>query len=412
MTSALNFLVAARQSEIAELEQLQRTSALVELLSQLIHALQKERGLSNVFLASAGQRGGAQRSAQAAECAAVAGRVRDSLDQPDTVAGRGGQGARLFSRIAYVLQGLDALPALRTRIADRAVSPEAATAAFIQLLAGLLAVVFEAADSAPEPGISRLLVALFNFMQGKEFAGQERATGVAAFVSGTSEAPRQQHWLHLIASQERSFQVFAAFSPPRPLALWREAVAADATLAVIERLRRVGCTAPAGTPLDPELSAPWFDCYTRHMDALQGVEAELAAALQQQCQHRIAEARAALRALQAQPDVPGAQDFFLATPAQAPAAQLGRQLDRSVLDLVQDQSLRLQAMQDELETVRAALGERKTVERAKGLLMARRQLSEGEAHKLLRQTAMNQNRRLVDVAEAVLAMADLLPPAA
>ena len=41
--------------------------------------------------------------------------------------------------------------------------------------------------------------------------------------------------------------------------------------------------------------------------------------------------------------------------------------------------------------------------------MAHRHLSEEEAHKMLRQTAMAQSRRLVDVAEAVLAMADLLP---
>lgn len=77
--------------------------------------------------------------------------------------------------------------------------------------------------------------------------------------------------------------------------------------------------------------------------------------------------------------------------------------------LVQEQSLRLQAMHHELETVRTALTERKTVERAKGLLMTHRGMSEAEAHKLLRQTAMNQNRRLIDVAEAMLAMADLLP---
>ena len=69
---------------------------------------------------------------------------------------------------------------------------------------------------------------------------------------------------------------------------------------------------------------------------------------------------------------------------------------------------RLQAMLAELETVRATLTERKLLERAKGLLMARRQLSEGEAHKMLRQTAMNQNRRLVDVAESLLSMADYL----
>ena len=44
--------------------------------------------------------------------------------------------------------------------------------------------------------------------------------------------------------------------------------------------------------------------------------------------------------------------------------------------MVQEQSHRLQAMSDELETVRASLNERKIVERAKGLLMAHRRLSE------------------------------------
>jgi AmiR/NasT family two-component response regulator len=66
-------------------------------------------------------------------------------------------------------------------------------------------------------------------------------------------------------------------------------------------------------------------------------------------------------------------------------------------------------MSEELDTVRASLNERKLVERAKGLLMAHRRMTEDEAHKMLRQTAMNQNRRLIDVAESVLAMADYLP---
>ncbi|HSH90312.1 MAG TPA: ANTAR domain-containing protein, partial [Ramlibacter sp.] len=81
----------------------------------------------------------------------------------------------------------------------------------------------------------------------------------------------------------------------------------------------------------------------------------------------------------------------------------------SILGMVQEQSRRLQAMSDELDTVRSALNDRKLVERAKGLLMAHRQLSEDEAHKVLRTMAMNQNRRLVDVAEAVLTMAEVLP---
>lgn len=413
MKSALRFLVAARQCEIGELEQLQRTSALVDQLSHLIHALQKERGLSNVYLASAGMRGGPARLAQMAECDRIAAVAREGFDRLDLQPGspaHPGHGARLFSRIAQVLQCLDALPALRERIASQDMAAEAATAAFIDLVAGLLAVVFEAADSAPEPGISRLLVALFNVMQGKEFAGQERATGVAAFACGACDALRQQHWLHLIASQERCFQVFTEFAPPQSLALWQESSGADATLAVIERLRRVGCTASPGTPLSTQMAEPWFDSCSLRMDALHAVETRLTAELQQQCEHRIADARAALQALVRTPAVPGTAPLALGD-LPAPATRLGPQLDRSVMDLVRDQSQRLQAMQAELETVRAALSERKLLERAKGLLMQRRQLSESEAHKLLRQTAMNQNRRLAEVAQAVLAMADLLPPA-
>ena len=88
----------------------------------------------------------------------------------------------------------------------------------------------------------------------------------------------------------------------------------------------------------------------------------------------------------------------------------GPQVERSILELVHEQAQRLQQMGDELDMVRASLNERKLVERAKGLLMAHRQLSVHEAHKTLRQMAMNQNRRLAEVAQAVLAMAEILPP--
>ena len=61
-------------------------------------------------------------------------------------------------------------------------------------------------------------------------------------------------------------------------------------------------------------------------------------------------------------------------------------------------------MSDELAAVRASLEERKLVERAKGVLMRHQGLAEDEAYRLLRQTAMNQGRRIVEVAEAALAM--------
>ena len=68
----------------------------------------------------------------------------------------------------------------------------------------------------------------------------------------------------------------------------------------------------------------------------------------------------------------------------------------------------LAGLRTELSTAQQRLAERKFVERAKGLLMKARGLSEDEAYHTLRRMAMERNRRLGDVAKSVLEMADLL----
>lgn len=67
-----------------------------------------------------------------------------------------------------------------------------------------------------------------------------------------------------------------------------------------------------------------------------------------------------------------------------------------------------QRMRAELETTKRALEERKVIDRAKGLLMKARGISEEEAYALLRKTAMGQGKRVADVASALVTTADLL----
>jgi response regulator NasT len=68
---------------------------------------------------------------------------------------------------------------------------------------------------------------------------------------------------------------------------------------------------------------------------------------------------------------------------------------------------KLQAERDE---ARLALSERKTIDRAKAILMDSRGLAEPDAYALLRSTAMNQGRKLVEVAEALITASALLAP--
>ena len=65
-------------------------------------------------------------------------------------------------------------------------------------------------------------------------------------------------------------------------------------------------------------------------------------------------------------------------------------------------------LQAELTEAKTALAERKTIEKAKSILIQSRGLSEPDAYALLRSTAMNQGRRNVEVAEALITANALL----
>ena len=81
---------------------------------------------------------------------------------------------------------------------------------------------------------------------------------------------------------------------------------------------------------------------------------------------------------------------------------------RSVLETAIARFQIMRQMQSELDAAKRALGDRKTIDRAKGILMRQRALSEDEAYQLLRKTAMDQGRKVIDVAQALVTAADLL----
>ncbi|MEL6482100.1 MAG: ANTAR domain-containing protein [Pseudomonadota bacterium] len=81
---------------------------------------------------------------------------------------------------------------------------------------------------------------------------------------------------------------------------------------------------------------------------------------------------------------------------------------KPVLDAAIARFKMVSRMRRELEATKAALAERKTIDRAKGLLMAARGVGEDEAYTLLRRTAMDQGKRIAEVAAAIVTAAELL----
>jgi response regulator NasT len=81
---------------------------------------------------------------------------------------------------------------------------------------------------------------------------------------------------------------------------------------------------------------------------------------------------------------------------------------KHILDLCISRFNAFSRLQSELESTKTALEERKVIDRAKGILMKARNLSEEQAYALLRRTAMNENRKIAEIAQSVVTAADLL----
>ena len=81
---------------------------------------------------------------------------------------------------------------------------------------------------------------------------------------------------------------------------------------------------------------------------------------------------------------------------------------KPILDMAVSRFNAFSRLQRELAEARSALEERKLVERAKGILMKMRGLSEEEAFALLRQSAMNEKKKMADIAQSIVTAARLL----
>ncbi len=81
---------------------------------------------------------------------------------------------------------------------------------------------------------------------------------------------------------------------------------------------------------------------------------------------------------------------------------------RPIMDVAMARFEHEQSLRQELQSARSELQERKTIDRAKGLLMQRQNLTEQQAYEKLRKTAMDKGLKLADVAQRMLDVAELL----
>jgi len=81
---------------------------------------------------------------------------------------------------------------------------------------------------------------------------------------------------------------------------------------------------------------------------------------------------------------------------------------KPILDLCVSRFNAFAKLQDELDRAKSALEERKVIDRAKGILMKLKGLTEDEAYVLLRSTAMREKKKIGEIAQSILTASELL----
>ena len=81
---------------------------------------------------------------------------------------------------------------------------------------------------------------------------------------------------------------------------------------------------------------------------------------------------------------------------------------KPILDLCVSRFNAFSKLQDELERTKSALEDRKVIDRAKGILMKLKGLTEDEAYVLLRSTAMREKKKIGEIAQSILTASELL----
>jgi response regulator NasT len=87
---------------------------------------------------------------------------------------------------------------------------------------------------------------------------------------------------------------------------------------------------------------------------------------------------------------------------------LAAQRVQPILDVAIARFEALQSLRNELEDTQLQLADRKRIDRAKGILIKQKNLSEEQAYQWLRKMAMDENLKLAEVADQVIRAAKLL----
>jgi methyl-accepting chemotaxis protein len=243
----------------------------VTKISRLIHHLQRERGASAVFVGSKGAQMRAELPAQRRLTDEQRTAATAFLSEADAIVASG----EFKDAIAKGAAAVALLDGKRREIDGLSIRAQDSNAYFTETIAKLLAVTGEIAKISTRGETSTAISAYVNFMQGKERAGQERATGAAGVSEGKFDLASYVRVLGLRAAQDTYLGAFADAATPAQRAFLRQTLSGT-IVETVAKMRDVIAAGGLSGQLQGVDGKSWYDATTARIDLLKTVEDRIA----------------------------------------------------------------------------------------------------------------------------------------
>ena len=259
----------------ATFSSMRTTQALVEVSvasGNLIHELQKERGLSVAFLASKGELHKADLQKQHQTVDGTLKKLQEAVTSHSSST------ESLKKELAAVMEQAGKLSATRSAVDSQAIDTKAAVSFYTGLISACQETGFAVVGAAGEPEIAMKAFGYIAFQGAKESTAQLRATLNGVFAADTLDFPTSQRIARLQASEQNRLSNFRRYADPTMVKEYQELAQKDESFKKVEQMLQAvldkGIGNGFGIPAET-----WFSTITAKINHQKSIEDKLAAGL-------------------------------------------------------------------------------------------------------------------------------------
>ncbi|KGJ87551.1 methyl-accepting chemotaxis protein [Colwellia psychrerythraea] len=254
-----------------EMEQLNRYTKLSSVYSELVHELQKERGMTAGFLGSKGVKFAYKLPNQREKTSNI---EKKRLDYWQKNQFDNEKIQRLHDNIN---QRIKMLVQIRRNVDNLSIPLSEAIAFYTQTNELLLSVSSIISTISTNAAVTKETVAYYNFLQGKERAGIERAVLTGTFALGRFDQGVYQKFIRFLSEQNTYFYSFNAFASDENKRFYSQKQS-EPSIKEVEQLRKIAIENANSQNINVD-ATHWFEQATKRIGVLKNIEDELTSSL-------------------------------------------------------------------------------------------------------------------------------------